>query len=271
MGTPKPSSSLELNTFTEESVTITLTGVLPLDALETAYFADRTKAYIEFYYSGGETGLAEIFDVEVSIAVISIDPPFVDAPSGRMLRIGNGNDGNGNGNNRTNKSRTYHGILMIIALLTAIGGYVAIYIAHSNGKGHIASGDPYIKKFHTWFGYIILVGIVFQSLIGITKYTLLKTQNRNFAKFHGLMGPMLWIWGCINILLGVWFWSSSSYNLFLQIIISISILIIVLITILFFNILLRNSSSSPISASNVDHNVVSSLSTVEVNQTTEVM
>jgi hypothetical protein len=183
---------------------------------------------------------------------------------------GNGN-GNGNGNNRTNKSRTYHGILMMVALLTAIGGYVAIYIAHSNGKGHTAVGDPYIKQFHTWFGYIILVGIVFQSLIGITKYTLLKTQNRNFAKFHGLMGPMLWIWGCINIFLGVWFWSSESYNLFLQIIISISILIIVLITILFFNILLRNSSSSPISASNVDHNVVSSLSTVEVNQTTEVM
>ena len=108
MGTPKPSSSLELNTFTEKSVTITLTGVLPLNADETAYFSERTEAYIEFYYNGGETGLADIFDVEVSIENISMNPPFVDAASGRMLRIGNGNDGGENcdGNVNDNSSNS---------------------------------------------------------------------------------------------------------------------------------------------------------------------
>jgi hypothetical protein len=102
-GTPKPSSSLELKTFTEKTVTITLTGVLPLNVEETAYFSERTQAYIEFYYNELETSPAEIFDVEVSIENIRMNPPFVDAASGRMLRIGNG-DGDGDGDGNVNSS-----------------------------------------------------------------------------------------------------------------------------------------------------------------------
>jgi len=155
--------------------------------------------------------------------------------------VGFGNDRNNHDNNK-NKSRMYHGIFMLFAFITAFGGYIAIYIAHSNGKGHTAVGDTFIKQFHTWFGYIILLGILFQSLVGLSKYVLLYKQGRSFAKFHGLMGPLLWLFGCFNIFLGVWFWSSSSNNLFLQIILSLSIISIVVITILFFNI--RSSSSS---------------------------
>ena len=156
----------------------------------------------------------------------------------------NDNHDNDRSNHNKNRSRMYHGILMLVALITAFGGYIAIYIAHSNGKGHTAVGDTFIKQFHTWFGYLILVGILFQSLVGLSKYILLYKQSRSFAKFHGLLGPLLWLFGCFNIFLGVWFWSSSSNNLFLQIVLSLSIISIVVVTILFFNIRSRSSNDN---------------------------
>jgi len=53
---------------------------------------------------------ADIFDVEVSIDNVSMNPSFVDGTSGRMLRIGNGNgDGEANVNVNVNDNSSNSG------------------------------------------------------------------------------------------------------------------------------------------------------------------
>lgn len=96
-------NEFNLNSITEKDVTITLTGVLPLNEVETEYFAERTQAYIEFYYNGAGEGsnrrkmlqsvfrglnIADdnIFDVTVTISNISMNPALAKATNGRKLR-----------------------------------------------------------------------------------------------------------------------------------------------------------------------------------------
>mmetsp|Transcript_15659 Transcript_15659/g.17602 ORF Transcript_15659/g.17602 Transcript_15659/m.17602 type:complete len:234 (-) Transcript_15659:42-743(-) len=141
-------------------------------------------------------------------------------------------------------SREYHGILMMSAFVTAMGGYGAIFLAHSHGKGHTAGGDPVVKQLHTWFGYLILIGLVVQSMMGMMKYTLLKTKKEKFASWHGVAGPILWFLGCMNISSGVYFWSSTSYTGTIQTLIALSIITTVAITILFKTNNTTNNDSS---------------------------
>eukprot|EP00557_Chaetoceros_sp_GSL56_P002574 CAMPEP_0176495116 /NCGR_PEP_ID=MMETSP0200_2-20121128/10476_1 /TAXON_ID=947934 /ORGANISM="Chaetoceros sp., Strain GSL56" /LENGTH=498 /DNA_ID=CAMNT_0017892955 /DNA_START=192 /DNA_END=1688 /DNA_ORIENTATION=- len=87
--TSKPSNiptviEAELRSFTETAITIILTGVLPLNPEETLYFQTRTEEYIEFYYNNGAaerlslTGSRGVYDVNVTISNISMNPPFTN-------------------------------------------------------------------------------------------------------------------------------------------------------------------------------------------------
>mmetsp|Transcript_25318 Transcript_25318/g.55503 ORF Transcript_25318/g.55503 Transcript_25318/m.55503 type:complete len:236 (-) Transcript_25318:262-969(-) len=140
------------------------------------------------------------------------------------------------------KSQHYHAIYQIVAFLCAIGGWSAIYIAHSHGKGHVAKGDPLVKVIHTWLGYFVLLGATIQSVVGIVKY---KSLPRRFAKWHGALyaGPMIWFCGCINIFLGVTFWESQTYTLGVKFITSLCAVWTVSVTIFFKVYVLKKNSS----------------------------
>eukprot|EP00537_Pseudo-nitzschia_pungens_P003948 CAMPEP_0172367872 /NCGR_PEP_ID=MMETSP1060-20121228/24190_1 /TAXON_ID=37318 /ORGANISM="Pseudo-nitzschia pungens, Strain cf. cingulata" /LENGTH=235 /DNA_ID=CAMNT_0013092271 /DNA_START=51 /DNA_END=758 /DNA_ORIENTATION=+ len=109
------------------------------------------------------------------------------------------------------KSRRNHAMYQFLAFLSAIGGWSAIYVAHSHGKGHSAKGDPMLKVIHTWLGYFVLLGVTIQTIVGIMKYISLP---RKLAKWHGALyaGPMIWFCGCVNIFLALSFWMSATYN-----------------------------------------------------------
>eukprot|EP00536_Pseudo-nitzschia_multiseries_P009060 jgi/Psemu1/306270/fgenesh1_kg.245_\ len=130
------------------------------------------------------------------------------------------------------KPRRNHAMFQIVAFLSAIGGWSAIYIAHSHGKGHSAKGDPLLKIIHTWLGYIVLLGVTIQTIVGITKYMSLP---RSFAKWHGALyaGPMIWFFGCINICLALTFWMSTTYSSSVKIVALFCAVWTVLTTILF--------------------------------------
>jgi len=154
--------------------------------------------------------------------------------------LGWGGGGSSDGNNtssNSNTARIYHGIFMVLALVTATVGYIVMFIAHQGGKGHTAHGDPLAKQIHTWLGYGILLAVLVQCGVGITKYVLVRQDvPKRFAKWHGKLGPLLWFLGCGNIFLGVYFWSSPTYTLTLQISTAIGVVLVVVITILFFEI-----------------------------------
>ena len=105
-------------------------------------------------------------------------------------------------------SRKSHAIYQIIAVLLTIGGWIAIFVAHSGpGKSHTGSGAPFVKWLHVWIGYAVILGVVFQGAVGLSKYCSLP---KNFAKWHGDIGTPVWFLGCLNIFLGVCFWFFTS-------------------------------------------------------------
>lgn len=72
----------EQRSFTENGITIILTGVLPLNPDETQYFKTRTEEYIESYYNNRAKERKDsnldrgVYDVSVSIRNVSMNPPF---------------------------------------------------------------------------------------------------------------------------------------------------------------------------------------------------
>jgi len=94
---PSANSEFPLKSIEEKDITITLTGVLPLDEAETAYFVQRTQEYVEFYYNGVARRqilqsflrrlniVDDIFDVTVNISNISMNPPLLQETNGRRL------------------------------------------------------------------------------------------------------------------------------------------------------------------------------------------
>ena len=167
-----------------------------------------------------------------------------------LLGWGGGNS-DGNNTSNSNTERIYHGICMVFALVTALVGYIVMFIAHQGGKGHTAHGDPLSKQIHTWLGYGILMGVLIQCGVGMTKYVLVRQDvPKRFAKWHGKLGPLLWFLGCGNIFLGVYFWSSPTYTLPVQISTAIGVVLVVLITMLFLEIrpkeiLQHNGTAAP--------------------------
>jgi hypothetical protein len=140
------------------------------------------------------------------------------------------------------KSRQYHAVIQIAAFLCGIGGWIAIFIAHSKGKGHTAKGDPVLKIIHTWFGYLVLLGVSMQSIIGMLKF---KSLPKTFAKWHGSLyaGPLIWLGGCMNIVLAIFFWKSGSYNRGVQTLAFLSVGWTVSITV-FFKVYVMKTNSN---------------------------
>ena len=122
-------------------------------------------------------------------------------------------------------SRKKHAMYQIIAVLLAIGGWVAIFVAHS-GASHTGSGASTVKQIHVWLGYLVLLGVVFQGFIGMMKL------RKKFAKWHGVVGPAIWFLGAVNVFLGACFWAGKSYVGPVQIVTVICILITVSMTLL---------------------------------------
>ena len=106
-------------------------------------------------------------------------------------------------------SRKKHAMLQMTAAVFAIGGWVAIFIAHNGkGKNHTGAGASAVKKIHVWLGYFVLLLVSFQSFVGVSKYVSFPKKS---MKFHGDLGTPIWMLGCFNVFLGLCFWSSPSY------------------------------------------------------------
>merc|ERR1712072_1680733 len=53
-------------------------------------------------------------------------------------------------------TRKKHGLLQLLSILSIVGGYVAIFIAHE-GKTEIGAGATTIRQIHVWLGYSVIL------------------------------------------------------------------------------------------------------------------
>eukprot|EP00812_Abedinium_dasypus_P004095 NODE_1508_length_1123_cov_450.688202.p2 GENE.NODE_1508_length_1123_cov_450.688202~~NODE_1508_length_1123_cov_450.688202.p2 ORF type:complete len:286 (+),score=50.79 NODE_1508_length_1123_cov_450.688202:46-903(+) len=104
--------------------------------------------------------------------------------------------------------RNSHGNLMILATLCIIAGYLCIFISHWSTKnyfGYEFSTDTWqsVQRIvHAWTGYVVILLIFQQVLVGFCKYTGLAKGVR-ILTCHGGLGRFTLGLGCINVILGM--------------------------------------------------------------------
>eukprot|EP00811_Abedinium_folium_P004025 NODE_13705_length_1151_cov_5.294922.p1 GENE.NODE_13705_length_1151_cov_5.294922~~NODE_13705_length_1151_cov_5.294922.p1 ORF type:complete len:268 (-),score=38.29 NODE_13705_length_1151_cov_5.294922:236-1039(-) len=104
--------------------------------------------------------------------------------------------------------RNLHRNLMSIAALSMLAGYACIFQAHWASKhyfGYKFSTDEWVsyqRIIHSWTGYVVVLLVIQQVLVGLMKYAGLANGVR-MCTFHGVLGRLTLGLGCINVILGM--------------------------------------------------------------------
>mmetsp|Transcript_85613 Transcript_85613/g.173748 ORF Transcript_85613/g.173748 Transcript_85613/m.173748 type:complete len:228 (-) Transcript_85613:143-826(-) len=110
--------------------------------------------------------------------------------------------------------RKLHGAVMMLAAIAAVIGYVAIAEAHAE-KGEFFGYD--FKKdvwaesrrvAHAWIGYLLLLAMLAQAVMGMAKSWFLGKGERIFT-FHGMLGKVILALTCVEMCLAIRFWEWS--------------------------------------------------------------
>ena len=99
---------------------------------------------------------------------------------------------------------------------------MAIYLAHWSGNKSHFDGGSAGRTIHMWLGYLTLLLVAFQVVIGLRKYMIKvlhrcseqKANNLTFensqardgvswAKWHGVIGPFIYLFGTITLCWGI--------------------------------------------------------------------
>ncbi|CAK9025584.1 unnamed protein product [Durusdinium trenchii] len=114
------------------------------------------------------------------------------------------------------QQRPVHRALMVLALLFAIGGYVAIFMAHI--KTPTFFGYDFAKHswkvaprvIHDFLGYGVLLLTLTQASMGLQKLAKLQSGVKIFT-FHGQLGKLILLLAAIQILVAcyLWIWSTG--------------------------------------------------------------
>jgi len=129
-----------------------------------------------------------------------------------------------------------HRIIMTLALLVALGGYLCIFMAHIKDrkffgydfKNHSWNADKK-RTAHAILGYIILLAAIAQGVGGMFKVSQLRL-GKQAVSFHGVMGKVVMLGGTVNIALAIAFWNWSTGQ-------KATIIVFLILTFLFANVL----------------------------------
>lgn len=107
--------------------------------------------------------------------------------------------------------RQMHRALMLLAVIAAVMGYVSIAKAHApKGQwfGYNFPTDTWSESkrvAHTWIGYLLLVAMLAQAVMGMAKLRFLGQGERIFT-FHGMLGKVILALTCVEMCLAIRFW-----------------------------------------------------------------
>eukprot|EP00811_Abedinium_folium_P007869 NODE_17261_length_953_cov_2.645278.p1 GENE.NODE_17261_length_953_cov_2.645278~~NODE_17261_length_953_cov_2.645278.p1 ORF type:complete len:286 (+),score=31.68 NODE_17261_length_953_cov_2.645278:61-918(+) len=103
--------------------------------------------------------------------------------------------------------RNLHGNMMMIACLCIIAGYVCIFYSHWSTKDYFGyefstgTWESTQRIIHAWTGYVVILLVFQQVLVGLCKYGGL-TNGVRICTCHGGLGRFTLGLGCINVILG---------------------------------------------------------------------
>jgi len=115
------------------------------------------------------------------------------------------------GDRPLDSQRKLHALLMALATIAMLIGYLAIFQSHLElGKffGYDFKkkvwSDP-LRILHVYLGYALILGVLAQAVIGARKMQFLAMGQR-ILTFHGTLGKALIVGGAVNVAVAVLFW-----------------------------------------------------------------
>ena len=113
------------------------------------------------------------------------------------------------------KQRPIHRALMVLSALFAIGGYLAIFMAHV--KVHSFFGYDFAKHswkvpsriIHDFLGYGVLLLTLAQASMGLQKLLKIQAGVKIFT-FHGSLGKAILLLAAVQILVACYIWAWST-------------------------------------------------------------
>lgn len=112
--------------------------------------------------------------------------------------------------------RNVHNVLMVLAVLAMLGGYLSIFMAHWPIKKffgysfQVQEWGSASRVIHSLLGYLVIFMALAQGLLGQMKRHFAEQGARVFT-FHGTLGKAIIVLGAANITIAVqfWMWSHS--------------------------------------------------------------
>jgi hypothetical protein len=109
--------------------------------------------------------------------------------------------------------RVLHGTFNAFGVFVTIVGYLIAFTFHENvGKSHLASGESVARQAHSWIGLITIISITIIGISGLYKFIVGARDNEKIFKWHGLVAPLCWFLGLVNICIAAFFLIGDSSN-----------------------------------------------------------
>jgi len=111
--------------------------------------------------------------------------------------------------------RSWHRIIMSLAVLAMLGGYLCIFMAHLPIRKFFGydfnnkAWGEWARIAHSWIGYATILGSLAQASTGINKITYLNTTGQKVFTQHGTTGKLIMCFGALVVVLAVKFWGWS--------------------------------------------------------------
>lgn len=106
--------------------------------------------------------------------------------------------------------RVLHGVLQLLGTCLAVCGYLVAFVYHAaRGRDHLAlSYNPPIpsRVAHVFLGLFAVAGLVVMTASGLYKFVVAARDGlRARVKWHGMLGPAVWVSGLLCICLAAYF------------------------------------------------------------------
>ena len=129
--------------------------------------------------------------------------------------------------------RVLHGTFNAFGVFVTICGYLIAFTYHVNsGKSHLASGESVARQAHSWIGLITIIAIAILGISGLYKFIVGARDNEKILKWHGMVAPLAWVLGLVNICIAAYFLigDSSSWSVGIAAIIMVSAFTVAVLT-----------------------------------------
>lgn len=111
--------------------------------------------------------------------------------------------------------RLVHGVLQMLAGGCALAGYLIAFVSNESPDpgDQFAIGSDSTTAMHVWLGYITLLAVLAQCILGMYKMVLkARDDAATCAPWHGTVGPLIFVLGCITASFGCGIWFTDDNN-----------------------------------------------------------